>query len=197
MPRTSFNVQQHSFRFANDFDNYRFFGSIEVDLTGRCGGMSYSALDYYNTQMPIPLQSDLPTEGSFLSTYISSRRERSVLNEIDKWVELSFNPGGVRNSEFFHWGLQESGGGSLGQLIREIDAGRPTVLGLFSIGGDPSHHHQVVAIGYERTSGESPISISVYDPNHPRMEKVLLPHRQELLYYYTDSSADEKWLTYF
>lgn len=198
MPHTSFDVQQHGFRFSNSFDNYRFFGPIEIDLAGRCGGMSYSALDYFFSQMPIPPQPDLPVEGSYLSTYISSRQERSIWNEIDKWVELSFNPGGARNSEFFNWGLQEDGSGSLGQLIREIDAGRPTVLGLFSVSsGDPSHHHQVVAVGYERASGGSPLSISVYDSNHPGVEKVLQPHPQELQYTYPDSSDGERWLTYF
>ena len=145
MPHTSFSVQQHGFQFSNSFDNYRFFGPIEINLSGRCGGMAYSALDYYYTPMPIPTQSTLPTEGSVLSTYISSRQERATLNQIDKWVELSFNPGGARNSEFFHWGLQESGGGQLELLTREIDAGRPAVLGLFNA-DDHITHHQVVAV---------------------------------------------------
>jgi uncharacterized protein YjbI with pentapeptide repeats len=197
MTHTNFNVQQDGFHFVNSFDNYRFFGPIEVNIGGRCGGMAYSSLDYYNSHMPIPPQSELPTEGSALSTYISGRQERSVLNEIDKWVELTTNPFGVRNSEFFHWGLQETASGSLGQLIQEIDAGRPAVLGLFHISGDPGNHHQVVAVGYERTSGESPVNIFVYDPNHPEQEKILQAHPAELQYYYPDFLPDERWLTYF
>jgi hypothetical protein len=55
--RTSFDVRRNGFQFGNSFDNYRFFPpGIEIDLSGRCGGMSYSALDYFFFQVPIPPQ---------------------------------------------------------------------------------------------------------------------------------------------
>jgi uncharacterized protein YjbI with pentapeptide repeats len=197
-PHTSFNVGGDGFKFANSFDNYRFFGPIQTNFSGRCGGMSYSSLDYYLNHLPIPPQSNLPAEGSALSTYISGRQERSILSQIDKWAELFVNPLGARNAEFFNWGIQESGGGQLGLLTREIDAGRPVVLGLFNA-DDQLTHHQVVAVGYEKTSGASPVSIFLYDPNHPGTEKVLIPHPSELLYYYPDRdpTSDQRWRTYF
>ena len=198
MRYADFKVQHHGFSFVNSFDNYRFSGPIEVSVRGRSGGLSYSSLDYYYNRMPIPSQSDLPTEDSALSTYISSRQARSILNEIDTWVKLSSNFGNARNSDFFNWGLQESRGGMLELLTREIDAGRPVMLGLFNA-DNRIHHHQVVAVGYERTSGESLLNIAVYDPNYPGTEKILQAHPQELLYYYLDRdpSVDGRWLTYF
>ena len=160
--------------------------------------MSYSALDYFFFQVPIPSQRDLPVEGSVLSTYISGRQERSFWDEVDKWVERSINPAGARNAEFFNWGLQDSGGGELERLMGEIDAGRPAALGLFNA-DDHITHHQVVAVGYERTDGESPLSIFICDPNHHGTEKVLMAHPDELLYYYPDRDpfSDQRWLTYF
>lgn len=198
MPHTSFDTQQHGFRFTNSFDNYRFFGPIEVSVGGRSGGMAYSSLDYFYNRMPIPSQPDLPSEASALSTYISSRQGRSIANQIDTWVKLASSSRKARTSEFFHWGLQESKGGMLELLTREIDAGRPVVLSLFNA-DKRTRHHQVVAIGYERTGGESPLSIAVYDPNYPGTEKILQAHPQELLYYYLDHdpSVDGRWLTYF
>lgn len=99
MPRTDFRVEQHGFKFANNFENNRFVGPVHLQFGGRCGGMVYSALDYYFNRKPIPQQTNLPIEGSTLSTYISARQERSTLNSLDKWVELTVNPFGWRTSE--------------------------------------------------------------------------------------------------
>jgi len=196
MPRTTFTALEHGFNFVNSFENNRFYGPIHVGFGGRCGGMAYASLDYYYNRMPIPSQTDLPTEGSVLSTYISGRQERSTLNTVDRWIELIFNPFGARTSEFFNWGLQDFGGGRLQQLREEIGRGRPVALGLFNP-ADMFKHHQIVAVGFD--GGGADLKIYVYDPNYPNTEKVLRPHLDELRFYYEDFNPawDTKWLTYF
>ena len=198
MPTTSFHPSTHGFHFVNSFDNNRFFGPIHVNFGGRCGGMSYAALDYFYTRIPIPPQTSRPTEGSVLSTFISGRQERATLNQLDRWVELGFNPFGARTNEFFQWGIQESGGGRAQQLKEEIDRGRPCILGLFN----PTNlvvHHQVLAYGYEG-SGVG-LRIFIYDPNYPNREMVLRPHADEQRFLYDSLDYSDptliKWLTYF
>jgi uncharacterized protein YjbI with pentapeptide repeats len=196
---TKFDPKVHGFKFVNTFDNHRFFGPIHINMRGRCGGMVYSALDYFYNNTKIPQDTSLPIEGSVLSTCISARQERSTLNTIDRWVELSFNPFGWRTSEFFHWGIQETGGGRLQQLKDEINHGRPAVLGMLNRNneGPGVGHHQILAIGYEGSGKD--VKIFVYDPNYPNQTKVLRPHPEEYCYYYDDFNPkkDDKWMTYF
>lgn len=198
MPKTTFNPASLGFKFANRFDNHRFIGPLHLNFGGRCGGMSYAALDYFFSKIPIPSQTSLPVEGSVLSTYISGRQERSTLNQLDRWIELSFNPFGWRTAEFFNWGIQETGGGRAEQLKREIDGGRPCILGLLN----PTNlviHHQVLAYGYDG-SGEK-LCIYIYDPNYPGQEMRLRPNVKELRYLYDGVDYNNphaiKWLTYF
>lgn len=198
MPQTDFQPKQHGFRFQNRFDNHRFLGPIHLNFGGRCGGMSYAALDYFFGRVPIPAQTSLPREGSVLSTYISGRQERSTLNQVDRWVELNVNPFGWRTREFFNWGIQETGGGRAEQLKAEIDGGRPCVLGLFNP-TDLVVHHQVVAYGYDGSGTR--LRIHVYDPNYPTRDMVLRPHARELRFLYDGVDYTDpkniRWLTYF
>jgi len=200
MKKTNFTPKLHGFNFRNQFKNHRFYGPIHLTFGGRCGGMVYSALDYYYHKISIPAETNLPAEGAVLSSYISSRQEKSTWNEINKWSELLINPFGWRTNEFWNWGIQETGGGELEQLKMEIDRGRPVPLGLFNA-HDAIKHHQVLAIGYEGAGLD--VRILVYDPNYPNQEKVLRPfsHPSDPRFDYEDSGEDDipskKWLTYF
>jgi hypothetical protein len=53
---TAFDPCRHGWHFNNDFANDRLFGVIP--LTGLCGGMAYTSLDYYFLGMPIPTHRD-------------------------------------------------------------------------------------------------------------------------------------------
>lgn len=113
---------------------------------------------------------------------------------------MTANPG-LRNAEFFRWGLQGYGGGRLQELREVIDRGRPVPLGLKGDGrtGD----HQVLAIGYDLGSykgdlrgNESDLRIFVYDPNYPRKTMTLVPDMQRQTYTYRERGALH-WRTYF
>lgn len=201
MPMTRFSPDQHSFRFDNSFETEVI---QDIRFRGLCGGMAYTALDYFNASMPVPQQTFRPATGQLLFQCIQLRQLNSLLDNLDKWAELFVNPFGWRTDEMFRWGLQGTGGGRLEELRREIDAGRPVPLGLFRPGdGGAGPHHQVLAIGYDmgRYAGDlgahqEDLSIFVHDSNFPRVRRTLKPHPGENLYRYAED-ARSAWMTYF
>jgi hypothetical protein len=168
---TNFNPAIHSFRFANTFEG--------VDASSRygglCGGMVYSALDYYYANVQIPQQTYAPGNRYPLQSYIYKRQAKSAQeSNWDRWAELWFNPDGARTTEFFNWGIENN---RMNELKNMIDAGKPAPIGLWHSdeaekfgyykGGD----HQVLAIGYDfgnykgdKGANVSDFKIFVYDP---------------------------------
>lgn len=201
---TSFNPAVNGFKFSNTLE-------VEVindiRMSGFCGGMVYTALDYYKGRKRIPAQTYKPANGTILYNYMWGRQRSSVADNVDKWTELFVNPFGARTSEFFNWGLQGFNGGRLEELKKEIDRGNPVPLGLFKPGeGGGGPHHQVLAIGYNggRYKGDlgdfkEDLEIMVYDPNFPGVTKILKPDPANNIYYYKDERTNTKcqWQTYF
>src|SRR5262245_8036230 len=86
---TSFDPAVHGFKFSNTFVNNPVF---DVRTSGLCGGMVYSALDYYSAHMTVPQQDYEPSEGTPLRSYIYGRQVNSLERNLDKWAELKVNP---------------------------------------------------------------------------------------------------------
>lgn len=201
--RTSFNPGVHGFAFANTFKN-DFVREVDIRTGGLCGGMSYAALDYYWARKPIPRDSIRPAVQTELHDYIYDRQVTSLVENLDKWAEVGFNPLGARDSEFFLWGLQGFNGGRLQELRASIDRGRPVPLSLQAYGGDGRPgNHQVVAIGYDlgRYRGDlkahkSDLKIFVYDPNYPNRTMTLSADLEKQGWYYRERRAS-MWRTYF
>lgn len=198
---TGFDPARHGLAFHNTFDN-DVVRELDVRTNGLCGGMVYTALDHYNARVPVPRQTHRPAVNTGLHDYIYSRQVNSIVDNLDKWAELGFNPGGRRNSEFFNWGLQGFNGGRLQELRAKIDRGQPVPLGLWHYDGHSGGDHQVLAIGYDtgRYAGDlgryrEDLKIFVYDPNYPGETKVLVPDLRRGGYRYPDE--DKLWLTYF
>lgn len=198
---TNFNPNQHGFRFANMFKVP--IGIADITFNGLCGGVCYTALDYFHSRTPVPTQVYMPAPGNPMREHIWRRQWESVLQNGDKWAELMTNVGGARNAEFFRWGLQP-GSGRMGELRREIDQGKPVVLGLWPVdGSNPFNAHQVVAIGYElgRYYGNpsefaDEFKIFLYDPNFPGRTVVMRPDLRDGCYYY-EQVPHIRWRTYF
>jgi hypothetical protein len=205
--RTRFDPATHGFAFANTFAN-NFIPEFDVRTDGLCGGMVYAALDYfYATGIPLPTQRYEPGEGTALRTYLYHRQTNSIVDHNHvKWAELSVNPFGTRNQEFYRWGL-EGPGGRLDALRREIDAGRPVPLGLKGCDEGCSGDHQVLAIGYDvgaYTGDMGPalrqVRIFVYDPNFPGRVMTLTPFPEASQYRYLEADnrgRRHRWRTYF
>lgn len=195
---TSFNPGVHGFKFVNDFTN-DFVPALDIHTGGLCGGMSYTALDYYNAKTPIPNQTFRPANGVVLENYLYARQVDSLVSNADKWAEIGFNPFGSRDSEFFNWGLQTSA--RIGELQKAIGGGTPAVLGLQGDGSEGNH--QVVAYGYDmgRYRGdlgnyETDFKIFVCDPNYPATSRTLIPDVANKVYKYLEGGS-ETWRTYF
>jgi len=200
---TGFVPATHGFRFDNTFRTAPIQGS-EIQTSGLCGGMVYSALDYYLQRRPIPTQDYTPANETPLRNYIYNRQIDSLIRNADKWAELGTNWLGARDSEFFRWGLQGTGGGRLQELREMIDRGTPVPLGLWPYGhGSPADYHQVLAIGYDlgRYRGDlgaykEDLRIYIYDPNHHGVIKTFKPDLAHEGYCY-DDDANGLWRTYF
>lgn len=202
---TGFVPATHGFKFSNTFSSSLDVAGINgLRLGGLCGGMAYSALDYYKNNIPVPTQKFRPANRTPLQSYIYNRQVNSLERNADKWTELIVNPFGWRTNEFFNWGLQGTNGGRIQELKEMIDKGSPVPLGLFKAGsGGITPHHQVLAIGYDmgRYKGDlgefkEDLKIFIYDPNHPGETVTLRPHVSSLSYSY-DQYPGDSWLTYF
>jgi hypothetical protein len=89
--QAAFTARQNGWHFNNDFVNRLFGGLLETQ--GLCGGMAYSALDYYFSDLPIPThrQGDfgtpdatVPPDGR-LHTMIFNRLIDSFADNFGKW----------------------------------------------------------------------------------------------------------------
>ncbi len=186
--RTAFKPEVHGLNFVNTFNN-DFIPDIDVRTGGLCGGMVYTALDYFNaSDRDAPLQDYRPANRTKLQSYIYNRQVDSLVPNATKWVELGANPG-TRNAEFFSWGL----GSELKNLQQKIDAGKPVPLGLQGMEGGVGH--QVLAIGYKTGARKADLEIYLYDPNFPEKLITMKPNMGGKHFYY--EGEDSRWRTYF
>lgn len=202
--QTTFKPEVHGLKFVNSLEVE---AVNDIRMSGFCGGMVYTALDYFKARKPVPVQTYKPANGTPLFDYMWGRQRSSVLDNTDKWTELFVNPFGWRTSEFFNWGIQGFNGGRLDELKKEIDKGNPVPLGLFKPGdGGGGPHHQVLAIGYNggRYKGDlgnfkEDLEIMVCDPNFPAVTKILKANPAKQIYYYKDepNNVNCQWHTYF
>lgn len=198
---TAFRPEQHGFKFANTFRN-NFVSEFDIRTGGLCGGMVYTALDYFTARQPIPQQSWLPTEGSILQSYIYNRQVHSLADNLLCWAEFQFNPDGARNDEFWRWGLESKRGGRISELKRFIDKGQPVPIGLLGCSEGCKADHQVLAIGYQmgRYKGDlgdniADFRIFVYDPNFPNETKTLVANIADKKFEY-EGDAASNWRSY-
>jgi len=201
---TSFVPAQHGFQFANTFRGV----DASYRYGGLCGGMVYSAMDYFRARKSVPPQNFKPANRTPLQSYIYARQnDAAMVNQLDKWAELRTNPFGWRDSEFFEWGLKGTGGGRWEELLQLINASNPAPLGLYEGGtanysGQKSGDHQVLAVGYSagRYRGDGgdykqEMKIFIYDPNYPGRTMTLMVDAPRKCFFYVESGS--VWRTYF
>lgn len=204
---TLFNPAVDGFKFNNEFKNI-VINEIDWFSGGLCGGMIYSALDYFKNKRQIPQQDFRPAAGTTLYNYLYNREAHSLINTADKWAEYGLNPNGARNREIFNWGIQ-MGSGRLGELMTQIDFGEPVTIDLQACGSDCGctaciGNHQVLAIGYQlgRYTGDTrtnvdDLRIFVYDPNFPTEIMKLKPNFAGGWYELEGQSNSYRWRSYF
>lgn len=199
MTLSPFVPHRHGFHFPNCFVNTLVLGPLKFVSSGRCGGMSYVALDYFFGEEVIPDWTDLPERGTIVGEYIIRRQVHSLLNQLPGFANGMANPFGWRSRGLFQRCLP--GGWMFDRLRRVIDRGKPVPIGLVAPKvGLADTHHQAVAVGYD-VRGLDPESFRLYfyDPNHPNDTVTMIPDlaasafRTEL----PDGSPSRPWRTFF
>lgn len=170
---TKFLPAQNGFRFINSFDpisKLPFISSLHPSrlVIGLCGGMCYTALDYfYAGQQPPDFQDPAQLNPDLLA-HLYERQAESMsplfLARLVDWL--------LRDDAYVAYLTR---GVEMIRLRTMLDAGYPAVLCLVRTHGllDTTGNHQVVAEGYEIDQATGQLCISLYDPNHPGQEPVI------------------------
>jgi hypothetical protein len=174
--------------FINSFPDAKYLG---ISFPGLCGGMAFTALDYWWSGIDAPTTTTTPsTETDWLGQYIHARQALSLLGDMadngTRFLALLANPsdgalGDVSAAEF--------------EVIRSaIDSGYPVPLGLIPAPWAPlavTSAHQVVAIGYDEDEWGK--TVFIWDPNHPMSDRQLLrqPLGQTWWFEFGDGSKDQ------
>ncbi len=189
-----FAASSHGFHFTNSWSGEPLkrvnlkLGSIPIGKAsnGLCGGMVFSARDWFEARRPIPSMTTSPPDGSALRTYV-----------IDRLIDSFDLPGGVvpyvsimasgypaHDGELLAAVAQVPSRATL--LARRtwptvkarIDGGHPCPLGLVMVeSNDPAdlkHQHQVLAYAYQVRGTR--LTLWVYDPNSPGDDRVTIAY---------------------
>lgn len=191
-----FTASTAGLRFANDFPegtraipwvpaSIRFPGGRSLTVNdasaGLCGGMAFTAIDYFEAKRPIDPRTAVPDSNDPLFRHIVKRLLESW--DIPKGVLTYLKLMNPKVADNHVWWKFWSRGRSRVMIRREwpkiradIDAGHPSPLGLIRTKSwnpnDLKFNHQVVAWGYE-IDGEQ-LSLLLYDPNSPANDDVRL-----------------------
>jgi hypothetical protein len=179
MPTTAFDPTVHGFRFDNRFVNVvaTLPGGPKLRTNGRCGGMTYAALDYFHRGRAAPAYEPrsparVPPDAHPLARYLYRRQLESFGND----SALRFLAWTLFPDEGlpFAKGVRRWTEDEISKVRAAIDAGRPVPLGLIGARKLPEvgrRNHQAVAFGYHRVAGG--VDLLVYDPNNHGTTSVL------------------------
>lgn len=167
---TRFLPERDGFKFTNSFrveikQEIPLIGEIGLeDVTvGLCGGMCFTALDYFHSNKEIP-----PIET--VSGVSSELRGRLIR----KQIQSIFPPDGVLKvltwtaiNDTYVW--RHTAGREFGKVRTRLNKKEPVVLALIRAGRgeDIIENHQVVAHSYNYNEQSGRVRIGIYDPNHP------------------------------
>ena len=148
--------------------------SRDLATYGLCGGMAFSALDYWCRSWVAPRGTgvgDQPKRttatGAALRDYIWARFIGSLRDNLATFLEwmlmlhFPFGPGAA-------W-LRDQTLSQIQVLKKRIDGGVPVAIGLIGTTINPFKNHQVLCYGYADHSGHK-CSLFLYDSNHPDVE---------------------------
>ncbi|PWC26508.1 aegerolysin family protein [Teichococcus aestuarii] len=179
--QTSFKPEIHGWRFTNggwpSLPVYTLPPPFNIGIgnasNGLCGGMVFSAIDYFLAGRPIPPRTAVPaTDQDPVYQYIASRLLDSFHIDEDLGIgTLNAYLGGMSqsNADRARATIKEA----LPKIRADIASGRPAALGIVAaqaaniFDGIPKlgQNHQVAAYSYVRNGSQ--VSLGIYDPNAP------------------------------
>ena len=169
--KTNFDPLNNGFRFINRFELPKVLDvrlsllKLKDIVYGLCGGMSFAAIDYFKLGRPVPEFNEPEEINVKLFHFLWNRQLDSLRGGTMRKLVVSM----LRSDS------------SLGKVVVTeevprlralIDQGTPAALALVRVKGlkDPTHNHQVLATGYEYDPENQQMTLTLYDPNHPRIE---------------------------
>jgi hypothetical protein len=179
MPSTAFDPTVHGFGFDNRFVNVvaALPGGLKLRTKGRCGGMTYAALDYFHLGRGAPRYvpsppARVPPDGHPLANYLLRRQLESFANDSAlRFVTWTLFPDhGLR----FAGGVRRWTADEIPRLRAAIDRGQPVAVGLIgarTIGEVGRRNHQAVIFGYRVV--RDGVDLLAYDPNNHGVTSVL------------------------
>lgn len=186
-PGQPFRPSAHAFRFRNAFPSVKLpltlpgSRSKAAGVYGLCGGMCFAAVDYLRTGKPLPTVAQVPADGTPLHLYLLKRQFESLgggYRYALKFLAWMFVPDGTR------LGLRARTYEALPEIRRELEAGRPVVLGLVYVSGWSSlavwKNHQVLAYRIEQPNPDV-TRLFIYDPNFPTKDDVYIRLEREVI----------------
>ena len=169
--QSSFSPTKQGFRFINYFElklpvkfQLPLVGTLDLNdvVYGLCGGMCFTALDYYYLQQSLPKYTSPKEIDTKLLVYLGERQLDSLpiqnLLKVIDWMVSG-------NDELANRTIKNE----IPRLCRLLTQGDPAVLCLIRTQGfeNPTHNHQVLATGFDLDEKSETIKITLYDPNHP------------------------------
>lgn len=151
---TRFDPKKHGFRFSNNDTVWNVPGT---PIHGKflCGGMVYTALDYYYGYKTIPQRTVAPPINHKLNRYIIARQNAAHVRTVSRMTLFSF----------LHDWFVESVAGEFDIIRKSIDAGKPVPL--FLVKKDFLHGHHVLVTACRSTPSAAGPFLFLYDPNYP------------------------------
>ena len=186
----AFLPSQHGLHFDNAFPEGPViridFGVATLGVgnaaNGLCGGMVFTALDYWTARRPPPADRQPPAYGTPLFGYLRRRLIDSWRLPAGPLVYLRFMqpwyPDGERRSGplTFHGRAWHIAVRQWPALRADLDRGWPSPLGLVKVASakpaEIGKNHQVLAYGYDLVN--SAVTLHIYDPNQADNDHVTL-----------------------
>jgi len=179
---TDFTAQTHGFAFENAFPfsfpieyELPYAGTVALSrvVPGLCGGMCYTALDYYISRQALPEARSAVELSDRFVTYLSERHLDSLslanVLKIIEWTMMDPGDNAALSSRL-----------EIPRLRRWLRRGypAPAVLIRRSGAGSPLENTIVLALGLQMAPGGRRADIPIYDPNHPGETPLLTMQRQ-------------------
>ncbi len=151
---TPFESAKHGFHFSNNDTVWNVPGT---PIHGKflCGGMVYTALDYFYGHKQIPQRKTAPPLNHKLNRYIIARQNAAHVRTVSRMTLFAL----------FHDWYVESVAGEFDLIRKGIAAGRPVPL--FLVKKDFLHGHHVLVTACRSNPSEAGPFLFLYDPNYP------------------------------
>ncbi len=137
-----------------------------------CGGISYTALDYFETGIRPPQSPGIPVDGNPMEEYLYRRQETAHFYTWHRFANA--------------WTFEIESQDDINELDQYLSS-RPVIICLF---GGFGHGHHVVATACDVGRGE----ITLYDSNHPGLRSFITQTEDGK---WLHSNSGEKWRGWF